>query len=151
MSAMQIGSATLSMFAQQRIRWNALMRQCESSTLSTFDPNTPKRHLPREASPPYQVILRAERRSNRTAAGEQTDYPCGLGEAEDVGALCSSCAGLGGTPAPSPPGLEGFGPPGGGIVPGVAPPLVGSPGGRCVGAAGFAWVPASSARSFNHA
>ena len=70
-------------------------------------------------------------------------------EAEEAGALCNCCAGCGEAGAPSA-AFGGFGPPGGGIVPGVEPP-VGSPGGRCAGACGVVWVPASSARSFSHA
>src|SRR6202011_453394 len=45
-------------------------------------------------------------------------------------------------------GFSVFGAPGGGTVPGVGP-TGGAPGGCCVAGGAF-WVPANSARSFNH-
>src|SRR5206468_6839934 len=94
--------------------------------------------------------IRQIRRRGQIRGWRERTYPPGLGEAEGAGALCSCCAGCGEAPAPSASAFGGFGPPGGGIVPGVDPPI-GSPGGRCVGAGGVVCVPASSARSFSHA
>ena len=100
------------------------------------DASNPCESVKPSCRPSHSGRIRQRRRMGQIRDCRERIYPPGVGEG--AAALCSCCAGCGDAPAPSASAVGGFGPPGGGIVPGVAPPPVGSPGGRCAGDGGIA-------------